>query len=47
VNGDELDRTAGDTKVEADDRIDILAAVAGGWARFPRPTPLGRTRKSN
>jgi len=30
VNGEELDRSAGDTKVAADDRIDILAAVAGG-----------------
>jgi len=30
VNGEELDRGAGDTKVAADDRIEILAAVAGG-----------------
>jgi len=30
VNGDELDREAGDTKVAANDRIEILAAVAGG-----------------
>ena len=30
VNGDELDRGAGDTKVAESDRIEILAAVAGG-----------------
>ena len=30
VNGDELDRGAGDTKVAGNDRIEILAAVAGG-----------------
>ena len=30
VNGDELDREAGDTRVSDDDRIEILAAVAGG-----------------
>jgi len=30
VNGDELDREAGDTQVSGDDRIEILAAVAGG-----------------
>ena len=30
VNGEELDRSAGDMKVAADDRIEILAAVAGG-----------------
>ncbi len=30
VNGDELDRDAGDTRVAGNDRIEILAAVAGG-----------------
>jgi molybdopterin converting factor small subunit len=30
VNGDELDRAAGDTAVTENDRIEILAAVAGG-----------------
>ncbi|MBW2540858.1 MAG: MoaD/ThiS family protein, partial [Deltaproteobacteria bacterium] len=30
VNGDELDRGAGDTVVAGNDRIEILAAVAGG-----------------
>ena len=30
VNGDELDRDAGDTRVSGNDRIEILAAVAGG-----------------
>jgi molybdopterin synthase sulfur carrier subunit len=30
VNGDELDREAGDTRVADDDQIEILAAVAGG-----------------
>jgi molybdopterin converting factor small subunit len=30
VNGDKLDRVAGDTEVAEDDRIEILAAVAGG-----------------
>jgi sulfur carrier protein ThiS len=30
VNGEELDRAAGDTKVAETDRIEILAAVAGG-----------------
>ncbi len=30
VNGDALDRDAGDTEVAENDRIEILAAVAGG-----------------
>ncbi len=30
VNGEELDRVAGDTEVSENDRIEILAAVAGG-----------------
>ena len=30
VNGEELDRAAGDTEVSKNDRIEILAAVAGG-----------------
>jgi molybdopterin converting factor small subunit len=30
VNGEELDRAAGDTQVAGNDRIEILAAVAGG-----------------
>jgi sulfur carrier protein ThiS len=30
VNGEELERAAGDTDVAEDDRIEILAAVAGG-----------------
>jgi molybdopterin converting factor small subunit len=30
VNGDELDRVAGDTEVAENDRIEILAAFAGG-----------------
>jgi len=30
VNGDALDRAAGDTQVAKSDRIEILAAVAGG-----------------
>ena len=30
VNGEELDRAAGDTEVTENDRIEILAAVAGG-----------------
>jgi molybdopterin converting factor small subunit len=30
VNGEELDRAAGDTEVAKTDRIEILAAVAGG-----------------
>jgi molybdopterin synthase sulfur carrier subunit len=30
VNGEELGRAAGDTDVGEDDRIEILAAVAGG-----------------
>ncbi len=30
VNGEELDRAAGDTEVSENDRIEILAAVAGG-----------------
>jgi sulfur carrier protein ThiS len=30
VNGEALGREAGDTKVAEDDRIEILAAVAGG-----------------
>jgi molybdopterin converting factor small subunit len=30
VNGEELDRAAGDTQVAKSDRIEILAAVAGG-----------------
>ena len=30
VNGEELDRAAGDTEVAENDRIEILAAVAGG-----------------
>ena len=30
VNGEELDRAAGDTEVRENDRIEILAAVAGG-----------------
>jgi molybdopterin synthase sulfur carrier subunit len=30
VNGEELDRATGDTKVAANDRIEIVAAVAGG-----------------
>ena len=30
VNGDELDRAAVDTEVAESDRIEILAAVAGG-----------------
>jgi len=30
VNGDALDREAGDTAVAENDRIEILAAVAGG-----------------
>ncbi len=30
VNGEELDRVAGDTEVAGNDRIEILAAVAGG-----------------
>jgi sulfur carrier protein ThiS len=30
VNGEELDRAAGDTEVAETDRIEILAAVAGG-----------------
>jgi molybdopterin synthase sulfur carrier subunit len=30
VDGEELDRAAGDTQVAKSDRIEILAAVAGG-----------------
>ncbi len=30
VNGEELNRAAGDTQVAKSDRIEILAAVAGG-----------------
>ena len=30
VNGEALDRAAGDTEVAENDRIEILAAVAGG-----------------
>lgn len=30
VNGDEIDRTALDTPVGASDRVEILAAIAGG-----------------
>jgi len=30
INGDEIDRAAIDTRVAADDEVEILAAVAGG-----------------